>query len=71
MPVDPVGLSLLLCCSSSFVLTSALLPSLSSLVPKVSREVCVCFRLFVCDSQSIEKEFLSAPIHSRPLWSLI
>jgi hypothetical protein len=31
-----------------------LLPSLSSLVPKVSREVCVCFRLFVCDSRSCD-----------------
>jgi hypothetical protein len=54
VPVDPVGLSLLSCCSSSFVLASALLPSLSSLVPKVSREVCVCFRLFVCDSRSCD-----------------
>jgi hypothetical protein len=54
VPIDPVGPSLLHCCSSSFVLASALLPSLSSLVPKVSREVCVCFRLFVCDSQSCD-----------------
>jgi hypothetical protein len=36
-PDDPVGLILPLCCSSSFVLASALLPSLSSFVPKVSR----------------------------------
>jgi hypothetical protein len=36
----------------------------------------VCFRMFVCDSElrlgyrtsSSEKEFLSAPIHSPPLW---
>jgi hypothetical protein len=52
--VDPVGVSLLCCCSSSFVLAPTLLPSLSSLVPKVSREVCVCFRLFVCDSRSCD-----------------
>jgi hypothetical protein len=52
VPIDPVGLSLFRYCSTSFVLASVLLPSLSSLVPKVSREVCVCFRLFVCDSQS-------------------
>jgi hypothetical protein len=46
-----------------------LLPSLSSFVPKVSREVCVCFRLFVCDSElrlgyrpsSFEKKFYRLP----------
>jgi hypothetical protein len=52
--VDPVGLSLLCCCPSSFVLSYDLHPSLSSLVPKVSREVCVCFRLFVCDPRSCD-----------------
>jgi hypothetical protein len=39
----------------------------------------VCFRMFVCDSElrlgyrpsSSEKEFLSAPIHSPPLWFAI
>jgi hypothetical protein len=52
--VDPVGLSLPRCCLSSFVLASTLLPSLSSFVPKVEREVCVCFRLFVCDPRSCD-----------------
>jgi hypothetical protein len=36
------------------MLASALLHSLSSLVPKVSREVCVRFRLFVCDPRSCD-----------------
>jgi hypothetical protein len=79
VPVDTVGLSLLRCCSSSFVLASALLPSLSRFVPKVSREVCVCFHLFMCDSElrlgyrlsSFEKEFLSTPNHPPTPPSLV
>jgi hypothetical protein len=75
VPVDPVS-AFFVDCSSSFAFASALLPSLSSFVPKVSREVYVCFRMFVYDSElrlgyrpsSSEKEFLAAPIPSPPLW---
>jgi hypothetical protein len=55
VPVDQVGLSLPLCCLSSLVLDSAMLPSLSSFVPKVSREVCVCFLLFMCDPRNCNR----------------
>jgi hypothetical protein len=77
VPVDPVGLSLPRCCSSSFVLASALLPSLSSFVPKVSREVCVCFHLFVCDPRScdwdigrvlLRKNYCQLPFTPLPLF---
>jgi hypothetical protein len=77
--VDPVGLSLSLYCSSSFVLASALLPSLSNIIPKVSREVCVCFCLVVRDPRSynwdmgqvlLRKNFYRLPF-TPPLWSPI
>jgi hypothetical protein len=79
VPVNPVGLSLLCCCSSSFMLASALLPSLSSLVPKASREIYMFFLLFMCDSWScdwdigrvlLRNNFYQLPF-TPPLWSPI
>jgi hypothetical protein len=65
VPVDPVGLSLPFYCSSSLVVAPALLPSLSSFVPKALREVCLCSHLFVCDPQSSH----SLPPLWSPIWS--
>jgi hypothetical protein len=54
VPNDSIGFGNLVLVCPSCVLASALLPSLSSFIPKVSREICVCFRLFVCDPRSCD-----------------